>query len=240
MSVETLLAPDERQRLLAQYAEIAALAGGLAHEIRNPLSTINLNLQLLAEEVAGAESPREHRMLQKIATVKRECQQLESILDEFLRFARLGELELVESDLNHEVREFIDFFQGEAAAAGMEISPHLSPDLPAVRLDRALFRQALLNLALNAKQAMPRGGLLELQTRIRDGRVELDLIDNGNGMDQSTLERIFDVFYSTKPSGSGLGLPTVRRIIHGHGGQIAVESAPGRGTRFTLSFPPAE
>jgi signal transduction histidine kinase len=122
----------------------------------------------------------------------------------------------------------------------MEISPHLSPDLPPVRLDRALFRQALLNLALNAKQAMPRGGLLELQTRVRDGRVELDLIDNGNGMDQSTLERIFDVFYSTKPSGSGLGLPTVRRIVQGHGGQVAVESAPGRGTRFTLSFPPAE
>jgi signal transduction histidine kinase len=240
MAVETLLAPDERQRLLAQYAEIATLAGGLAHEIRNPLSTMTLNLQLLAEEVGEGETPRDHRMLQKIRAVQRECGYLEDILDEFLRFARLGELELVECDLNQVVREFIEFYQPEAAAAHVEISPHLAPDLPAVRLDRSLFRQVLLNLSLNAQQAMPRGGLLELQTRRRNGRVELDLIDNGSGMDQGTIERIFDVFYSTKPSGSGLGLPTVRRIVHGHGGQIAVESEPGRGTRFTLSLPPAE
>jgi len=240
MSVESLLAPDERQRLLAQYAEIAALAGGLAHEVRNPLSTISLNLQLLAEELGTAETPKEHRMLQKVSAVQRDCQRLESILDEFLRFARLGELELVDCDLNQEVREFIDFYHGESQAAGVEISPHLDPDLPRVRLDKALFRQVLLNLALNAKQAMPRGGLLEIQTRSRDGRVEVDLIDNGLGMDQGTLDRIFDVFYSTKQGGSGLGLPTVRRIVHAHGGQIAVESAPGRGTRFTLSFLPTE
>lgn len=240
MAVETLLADDERQRLMAQYAEIAALAGGLAHEIRNPLSTIGLNLDLLAEEVAAGEAPRDHRMLQKIRTIQRECGQLEAILDEFLRFARLGELDPVDCELNQVVRDFIDFYQPEATAAAVEISPHLAPDLPVVRLDRALFRQALLNLALNAQQAMPRGGLLELQTRCRDGRVELDLIDNGSGMDESTLGRIFDPFFSTKPAGSGLGLPTVRRIVEAHGGRLAVESAPGRGTRFTISLPPAD
>lgn len=240
MAVETILADEERQRLLAQYAEIAALAGGLAHEIRNPLSTINLNLELLAEDVDGAESPREHRMLQKIRAVQRECHRLEQILDEFLRFARLGEIDPIECDLNQVVRDFIDFYQPEAAKAGVEISPHLAPDLPTVRLDRALFRQALLNLALNARQAMPKGGLLELQTRWRDGHAELDLIDNGSGMDEQTVSRIFDAFFSTKPAGSGLGLPTVRRIVEAHGGRIEVESAPGRGTRFTISLPPAE
>jgi signal transduction histidine kinase len=240
MAVETLLADEERQRLVAQYAEIAALAGGLAHEIRNPLSTINLNLELLADEVEAGESPREHRMLQRIRTVQRECLRLEEILDEFLKFARLGEVDAVESDLNQAVRDFIEFFQPEAAAAAIEISPHLAPDLPPVRLDRALFRQVLLNLAINAQQAMPKGGLLELQSRWRDGRVELDLIDNGSGMDESTVSRIFDVFFSTKPTGSGLGLPTVRRIVAAHGGRIAVESAPARGTRFTISLPPAD
>jgi signal transduction histidine kinase len=240
MAVETLMAEDERQRLLAQYAEIAALAGGLAHEIRNPLSTISLNLDLLAEEVQASGSTGAHRMLQKIATVQRECRHLEDVLEEFLRFARLGELEPVECDLNQKVRDFIEFYQPEATAAAVEISPHLAPDLPTVRLDRALFRQALLNLALNAQQAMPRGGLLELQTRFRDGRVELDLIDSGCGMDPATLGRIFDVFYSTKPAGSGLGLPTVKRIVEAHGGRITVESAPGRGTRFTISLPPAD
>ena len=179
-------------------------------------------------------------MLQKIRAVQRECRHLEEILDEFLRFARLGEIEPTECDLNQVVRDFIEFYQPEAIKAGVEISPHLAPDLPAVRLDRALFRQALLNLALNARQAMPKGGLLELQTRWRDGHAELDLIDNGAGMDEATVARIFDAFFSTKPAGSGLGLPTVRRIVEAHGGRIEVESAPGRGTRFTISLPPAD
>ncbi|MSR59912.1 MAG: two-component sensor histidine kinase [Planctomycetaceae bacterium] len=240
MAVKTLLAADERQRLVAQNAEIAALAGGLAHEVRNPLSSISLNLDLLAEEVQGSQTPSEHRMLQKIRVVQRECQRLESILNAFLGFARLGEIEPVECDLNQAVRNFMEFYQPECAAASIEISPHLAPDLPPVRLDQALFRQALLNLALNARQAMPGGGLLELQTRARDGWVELDLIDNGCGMDESTLARIFDGFFSTKPAGSGLGLPTVRRIIEAHGGRITVESAIGRGTRFTISLLPAD
>jgi signal transduction histidine kinase len=240
MAVETLLAADERQRLVAQYVEIAALAGGLAHEIKNPLSTISLNLELLAEEVAEGESPRDRRMLKKIVGVQRECRRLEVILEEFLKFARVGELELVDTDLNQVVREFIEAYHPEASANGIEISPHLAPDLPAVRLDAALFRQVLLNLALNAQQAMPRGGLIEVQTCVRDGRIELDMIDNGSGMDAATLARIFEVFYSTKSAGSGLGLATVKRIVEAHGGRVTVESAPARGTRFTVSLPSAQ
>jgi signal transduction histidine kinase len=240
MAVETFLAADERQRLVAQFAEIAALAGGLAHEIKNPLSTISLNLELLGEEVSAGDSPRDRRMLKKILAVQQECRRLDAILEDFLKFARLGELELVEGDLNQLVREFIEFYQPQLASNGVEISQHLSPDLPAVRLDGALFRQALLNLALNAQQAMPRGGIIELQTRFRDGRVELVIIDNGCGMDEQTLSRIFDVFFSTKPAGSGLGLATVKRIVEAHGGRVAVESAPSCGTSFTVSLPPAE
>jgi signal transduction histidine kinase len=240
MAVETLLAEEERQRLIARFAEIAALAGGLAHEIKNPLSTISLNLELLGEDVAGGDSPRDRRMLKKIVAVQRECRRLEAILEDFLKFARVGELEPVECDLNQVVRDFIEFYQPEAAANGVEISPHLSPDLPAVRLDSALFRQVLLNLALNAQQAMPRGGIIEMQTRLHDGRVELGIIDNGCGMDENTLSRIFTAFYSTKPGGSGLGLATVKRIVEAHGGRVTVESAPARGTRFTVSLPPAD
>ena len=239
MAIDIMPPPNEQERLLAQYLEIAALAGGLAHEIKNPLSTINLNLELLAEEVAGGDSPRDRRMLKKILSVQRECRRLEVILEDFLKFARAGELELTEGDLNEVVRDFLESYQTEAEANGIEISPHLAPDLPAVRLDAALFRQVLLNLALNAQQAMPRGGLLELQSRVRDGRVELDVIDNGCGMDEQTLARIFEAFFSTKQTGSGLGLATVKRIVDAHGGQVTVESAPSRGTRFTVSLPPA-
>jgi two-component system sensor histidine kinase HydH len=240
MSAAAFLDNAERERLNSRYAEIAALAGGLAHEIKNPLSTMSLNLELLVEDLAGSDTPRDKRMLRKIQSVQRECRELESILEDFLKFARVGALELVESDLNQAVQEFIDFYQPEAAAQNVEISPHLSVDLPAVRLDRALFRQVLMNLALNAQQAMPKGGLLELQTSARGGRVILDLIDNGCGMDEQTQSHIFDVFFSTKSGGSGLGLPTVKKIVEAHGGQITVESEPTRGTRFTISLPAAE
>lgn len=232
------LGADERQKLITRYEEIASLAGSIAHEIKNPLSTINLNLGLLKEDLGTENTPRDRRMLKKIETVQRECRQLEELLEDFLRFARVGQLELEETDLNDAVQDFIEFYQPQADAQKVELSPHLAADLPAVRLDRPLFRQVLLNLAINAQQAMPKGGLLELQTSTRDNRAQLDLIDNGSGMDAETLSRIFDPFYSTKAGGSGLGLPTVRKIVEAHGGQITVASEPKRGTRFTIALPP--
>jgi signal transduction histidine kinase len=198
-----------------------------------------MNLELLAEDVEGADSPRERRMLAKIQTIQRECRHLQDILEDFLKFARVGDLELAESDFNQVVREFLEFFQPQMDGQGIEVSPHLSADLPRVRLDRASMGQVLMNLALNARQAMPSGGLLEVQTYFRDGQVHLDMIDNGVGMDERTLSKLFQVFFSTKPGGSGLGLPTVRKIVEAHGGTISVESEPRKGTRFTVSLPPA-
>ena len=229
---------DERQRLLRQYAEIATLAGGLAHEIKNPLSTMSMLLELLEEDLDQAESQRERRMLTKVQTIQKECRHLEDILNAFLKFARVGKLSLTPTDLNEVVSEFIEFFQPEAREHGIEISPHLSGDLPLVALDTSLMRQVLLNLALNAQQAMPSGGLLELQTFARDDRVFLAVIDNGQGMDENTRSRLFEVFFSTKPNGNGLGLPTVRKIVDSHRGIITCESAVGRGTRFTISLLP--
>jgi two-component system, NtrC family, sensor histidine kinase HydH len=234
------LTDPERTRLRAQYEEVAALAGGLAHEIRNPLSTIGMLLELMVEELGTAESPRDRRLMTKMQTVQRECRHLEDILNAFLQFARAGELELVDTDVNQTVREFIDFFQPEAREHGIDISPHLASDLPKVRIDRSLFRQMLMNLALNAQQAMPGGGLIELQTKLADGRVQLAIIDNGAGMDEATRDKMFNAFFSTRTSGSGLGLPTVRKIVEAHNGTISCESEPGRGTRFLISLPPAQ
>jgi len=239
VAVESYL-EGERERLLAQYAEIATLAGGLAHEIKNPLSTIGLNLELIAEELDGSSTPRDRRMLIKIQKIQQECRHLHGILEDFLQFARVGELDMVEADLNQLVREFIEFFRPQASEGGVELSPHLATDLPAVRLDPALFRQVLLNLGLNALQAMPSGGLLELQTCCRGDSVQLDLIDNGVGMDSRTMSKMFQAFFSTKTGGSGLGLSTVKKIVEAHGGTITAESELGKGTRFTISLPPAE
>jgi signal transduction histidine kinase len=229
----------QRQRLLDQYAEIATLAGGLAHEIRNPLSTIRLNLELLAEDLQPLDDPRQRRMLGKVERIQRECRHLDDILAAFLQFARAGELELSDENLGSIVEEFVRFYQPEADRHGIELRPHLASDLPHVRADRNLLRQVLLNLALNAQQAMPEGGLLEWQTYVKDGRVCLDVIDTGCGISEAARGKLFQVFFSTKPGGNGLGLPTVRKIVEAHGGTIACESEPGRGTRFTISLPAA-
>jgi signal transduction histidine kinase len=237
-SADAELGQDERTRLLDRYEEVAALAGGLAHEIRNPLSTIGMLLELMAEDLSVPESPRDRRLWARLQTVQTECRHLEEILNAFLQFARAGELAPVETDLNQLVREFIDFYQPDARQHGIEISPHLASDLPTVQVDRSLVRQMLLNLARNAQQAMPAGGLLELQTRLGDGRVQLAIIDNGAGMDEATRAKLFHAIFSTKTTGSGLGLSTVRKIVEAHQGSISCDSEPGRGTRFLISFPP--
>ncbi len=229
---------DPRERRLADlYNEIAALAGGLAHEIKNPLSTIRLNMDLLAEDFADSIVPRDRRALAKIARVQRECQRLEDLLNDFLNFARPRQFNLEPADLNAAVNRVLDFFRPKADAAGIEIICYLDPDLPTVLLDRETFHAALLNLVLNAQQAMTGGGQLVLRTRPTPGGVALDLIDTGCGIDAETLSKVFDTFYSTKPGGSGLGLPTARKIVEGHGGRIQVESELGRGTKFIVALP---
>lgn len=233
------------QRLMDQYAEIARLAGGLAHEIKNPLSTIRLNMQLLAEDVLPEPgdddeailSPEQTRAKKRIAAVQRECTRLQDLLDDFLNYAKVRRVELTPRNLNEEIAEALDFFEPEAEAAGVEIVPYLDPDLPTVRLDREAFRGAMTNLLLNAKQAMPDGGQLIVQTRNLGDRAAVYLTDTGVGMDDTTAGRMFEAFYSTKPGGSGLGLPTTAKLIEAHGGTIAVQSELGRGTRFTIELP---
>ena len=228
---------DVNRKLVDQYTEIARLAGGLAHEIKNPLSTIRLNMELLAEDFADSENPRERRALAKVQVVQRECQRLQDLLDDFLNFAKVRRLKLEPSDLNRQVREVLDFFRPKAREAGIELADYLASDLPTVLLDREAFHGALLNLVLNAEQAMPHGGQLVVRTSATGDGVALDLIDTGCGMDENTRAHIFDAFFSTKRGGSGLGLPTARKIIEAHGGRINLQSEPGRGTQFTVRLP---
>jgi signal transduction histidine kinase len=237
---DSFVEDDERQRLLAQYSEIATLAGGLAHEIRNPLSTMGLNLELLKEELEGADNPRDRRMLLKVDRVHQQCEQLNEILNAFLQFARVGDLNADKTDLNAVVNEFVDDYLATAKEHGVEISRYLESNLPLVKLDSALFTQVLMNLTQNAVQSMPDGGHVELQTHVLDDVVMLDVIDNGPGMTEKTKSKLFQVFFSTKPSGSGLGLSTVRKIVEAHEGSIQCESDIGKGTRFSISLPVLE
>jgi signal transduction histidine kinase len=140
-------------------------------------------------------------------------------------------------DLNEEIRAALEFFEPEAESGGIEVLPYFDPDLPTVMLDPEAFRGALLNLLINAKQAMPDGGQLVVRTRTAGNRAAVHLIDSGCGMDERTAAQMFDAFFSTKPGGSGLGLPTTSKIIEAHGGTISVESELGRGTHFTVELP---
>ncbi|MBN1908654.1 MAG: sensor histidine kinase [Pirellulales bacterium] len=228
---------DVNRRLVKQYTEIAQLAGGLAHEIKNPLSTIRLNMELLAEDFAKPQSPTERRALRKVQVVQRECQRLQDLLDNFLNFAKVRTLRLESSSLNEQIERVLDFFAPKASESGIEVMRYLAPDLPTVLLDREAFHAALLNLVINAQQALPDGGELVVRTYPTADGVGLDLIDTGCGMDAQTCEHMFEAFFSTKQGGSGLGLPTTRKIIEAHGGQISVQSEPGRGTQFTIRLP---
>jgi signal transduction histidine kinase len=236
-SSDTSALNDVNQKLVDQYTEIARLAGGLAHEIKNPLSTIRLNMELLAEDFAEGESRRERRALAKVQVVQRECRRLQELLDNFLSFAKVRKLNQEPSNLNLQVKQVIDFFRPKAADTGIEIVDYLAPDLPTVLLDREAFHGALLNLVLNAEQAMLDGGQLVVRTSSVGDGVALDLIDTGCGMDADTRAHIFDAFFSTKGSGSGLGLPTARKIIEAHGGTISLQSELGHGTQFTVKLP---
>ena len=220
-----------------RYAEIARLAGGLAHEIKNPLSTIRLNIELLAEDLEEIDAPQGRRALLKIDVVKRESRRLEELLNDFLNFACAHRLELQPSDANHAVREVIELFRPLATESKIGVIEFLTSDLPSVLLDRRSFHRALFNLVLNAQQAMPGGGELVLRTRSSGNEIAIDLIDTGCGMDTETLEHLFDAFFSTKKGGSGLGLATVRKIIEAHNGRIAVQSEPNYGTQFTIVLP---
>ncbi|MDO5582192.1 MAG: ATP-binding protein [Planctomycetia bacterium] len=229
---------EVNRRLLEQYTEIAQLAGGLAHEIKNPLSTIRLNMELLEEDLEDLpDSPVQKRAREKVETIKRESIRLEDLLNEFLDFARAHRLELSAADPNKEMKEILDFFRPKAKNSGIEIIEFFTSDLPTIRIDKRSFHRAVLNLLLNSLQAMPGGGELLVRTRLCGSEVAIDLIDTGCGMDHNTIQKIFDPFFSTKQGGSGLGLPTVRKIIEAHGGRIAIQSEPGQGTQFTLTFP---
>src|SRR5262249_6512788 len=151
------------------------------------------------------------------------------------------ELERVPTHIGEAVEELVDFFEPTARQANIDIKCYLPSDLPPVPLDRELFKQALLNLLLNAQQAMPEGGQVTIQAML-DGPAErpsvvLMFIDTGKGMAPDVAAKAFRPFFSTKPGGSGLGLATTRKIIEAHGGTIALQSEPGRGTKFTIQLP---
>ncbi len=239
--------PDGRRLGPKRIRFLVRLADGLAHEIKNPLSTMSINLTLLQEEWERAGSvrnpkqpertPREVRSLKRIRTLQREVQRLEHILEEFLHYARGGEVNRRPEDISRIVQELLDFVEPEDEQAGIRHHVDLVPGLPLVLADEVQIKQAVLNLFVNARQAMPEGGELLVRVRRNATQVEIAITDTGMGMGPEKLERCFDEYWSDKQGGTGLGLATARRIIEEHGGTITVVAEEGRGTSFSISLP---
>ena len=223
--------------LRTRYKELAGLAGSLAHEIKNPLSVIRMNIELLAEDFEEIDSPEGRRAISKMDVIKRQCVRLENYLNDFLRFTRLSSLELKAGSLNDQVLHVLEFYETQAEQQGVEIKRYLDSDLPSIKLDSQSLQAALVNLVKNALEAMPDGGQLVARTRITRTGVALDLIDTGCGMEAGALMNMFKSFYTSKDGGTGLGLPTAKKIIEAHGGVINVQSEVDRGTIFTIEFP---
>ena len=223
-------------------AFLGAVAGGLVHEIRNPLSTLSLNLQLMEEEWAEDKDPRAQRALDRIKTLRREVARLEDILNDFLRYAGIRRLDLADADLNRVIDETVTFFAPECMRAHVDLAFYPDRRLPLIRLDERLVKQALMNLLLNAVQAMEAtegraGSQLFIRTRMEGDAARVDVIDNGTGISPDIRERVWDVYFSLKKGGTGLGLPTARRNAEEHGGTLTFESEAGKGTDFILRLP---
>ena len=218
-----------------QLAEMGKLAAGLAHELKNPLSTLKLNLQLMEEDLAGL--PGAQRSLTRLTTLKKEADRLKQTLDDFLRFAGRMELRPETVSVNALIEDLIDFIHPQAQASKVRVLTALAAEAPRCRLDANLFKQALLNLLLNAVQAMPEGGELLVRTLAAKEKVILHISDTGLGILPENLPHIFDAYFTTKKAGTGLGLPTTRRIIEEHNGLITAQSEPGHGTNFRIELP---
>ena len=244
-SLRRLRALERRARHHERQDNMRALAGGLAHEIKNPLSTIGLNAQLLAEAIEDLELPEDRRdpLLRRIDTLGREVDRLRGILTDFLEYAGGLHLQIAMQDVNAIITELIDFFLPQAQQAGVRVHPALYERRLEAPVDAAHLKQALLNLMLNAVQAMAENpGELIIRTEKTtepDGThaVVIHVIDTGPGMSPEVLETIFQPYFTTKAAGSGLGLPTARRLIEAHGGRLEVFSQPGKGTDITIILP---
>lgn len=221
-------------------AEMAELAGGLAHELRNPLSTIMINLKLLAEDLQDARvhsDDARRRGLVRVEALSREAERLQGLFDEFLNLTGPCQPQRREADLNGIIGRLVEFFRPEAEAAGVEVSVAGTPEPLSCLVDEMLLRQALLNIMINAQQAMPGGGTLRISIG-RDADWALVAVsDTGVGIAADQQQRIWRPFFSTKAAGSGLGLSITQRIIHKHGGTLSCQSEVGRGATFVVRLP---
>jgi signal transduction histidine kinase len=226
-----------------RLAAIGKMAAHVTHEIRNPLSAMGLNVELLEEEIGKGEgngagpTANDAEVKNLLAAIQREVQRLEHLSEEYLRVARLPEPRMEADDVAAAVREIVTFARPEIEQARCTVTVHVEPDLRPALFDEAQLRQALLNLLRNAREAMPDGGPIDVRVEAAGMSVVIDVDDRGGGIPEPIRARVFDPFFSTKGEGTGLGLAITRHIVEAHGGNVTCERRDGGGTRFRIALP---
>lgn len=239
----------EQARRTDVEEELTRLTAELAHEIRNPLSTIKVNLKLTEEALTdvasgepanGLSDPHRQKLssaLRKITVIRKEMDRLEQILDGFLRYVRRPDLQLATLDLNELVSDMIDFYSPQAHSHALTVRQSLLAEPLMCRVDPGALKQVLLNLFINAQQAMDSGGELMIRAVRRADRAVIQINDTGKGIPPEKVPVLFRPYSSSRSGGTGLGLATAKKIIEAHDGTIAVHSELGKGTSFTIELP---
>jgi signal transduction histidine kinase len=214
------------------------VGSGLAHEIRNPLNSMNMNLQMLEEELQGVRGLEGGEHVEMLRSMQGEIKRIKNLIDNFLQYSRPAKPNFEVKDLNDVLTATARFVQADFRQNGVELSLDLEPLLPSVELDEGQLRQALLNILGNARHVVPSGGSVRMSSRAgAGGEVVVEIVDTGPGIPPETVEKIFEPFFSKRPGGTGLGLAIARQMVENHEGLIEVESQVGRGATFRIRLP---
>lgn len=228
---------EARLRRAESLAALTTLTAGVAHEIKNPLGSIGIHIQLIQRALRNSGDMDVEAIEHDLEVITEEVERLNRIVVDFLFAVRPMNVELEDQDLNRVVHELLQFMQYELEENGVHLVERYNEDLPKISLDERLMKQAVLNVIKNAISAMPAGGELVVSTGVQGDEVVLRISDSGTGIPDELLDKIFEPYFTTKDFGSGLGLTLVYKIVKEHFGEISVSSKEGAGTAFELSFP---
>ena len=220
-----------------RFNALRLLAAGVAHEIGNPLNSLHIHLQLMERSVQKLRDGEKAELEQSIDVARSEVNRLDSIVTQFLKAIRPSHPQLRPENVNTIVEEAVRFFTPELQDREIIVEQELRSDLPLLQLDRDQMKQAFYNVIKNSVEAMHRHGTLRIRTDLADTHVIVRFVDTGGGMSAENLSRAFEPYFTTKPSGSGLGLLIVRRIVREHGGELSIESSRGKGLTLTIRLP---
>jgi signal transduction histidine kinase len=223
----------ESERLNA----LTLLAAGVAHEIGNPLNSLHIHLQLMERKVRELNDNAKAELQDSIGVARSEIARLDSIVAQFLRAIRPSRPQLHPENINAIVEEAVRFFTPEIQDRAIVVEQELRSDLPRLQIDRGQMKQAFYNVIKNSLEAMKRRGILRIHTDMNDTHVLISFVDTGGGMSAEDLSRVFEPYFTTKSSGTGLGLLIVRRIVREHGGELSIESSEGKGLTLTIRLP---